>query len=88
MGTIKLNYVPVTQQIKKVAAAKDNLELSPAGSDDVGKNTLQITEKWKQHEREIQELVTQYMQVLNKNIQDTQDSVELLKKQDESIIKR
>ncbi|TYR78805.1 hypothetical protein FZC66_17395 [Priestia megaterium] len=85
MGVIKLNHEAVTSQLKKVSNAKGAVSFSALSASDIGKNTLDITQKWQQQEQEIQQLMTEYIQMLTKSIEDTQANVDLLKQQDEAM---
>lgn len=84
---IKLNYKAVTSEIKSVTSAKDSISFPEFSADEIGKNVLDITTKWKEQEVAISNLVTQYIQVLTKNLEDTQKNVDLLKEQDESMVR-
>ncbi|MEK1832162.1 DUF5344 family protein [Priestia megaterium] len=46
---------------------------------DLGKNSLDTTEKWEAREQEIQTLISTYIKALNKNVKDTKSNVDLLK---------
>ncbi|MBM7703047.1 DUF5344 family protein [Metabacillus iocasae] len=87
MSTIKLNYESVTSQLKQVTSAKETISLSSSGMNQLGQNHLAMTEKWKEQEQAIQQLVQQYVQAVTKNIEDTQANIDLLKKQDEAMIR-
>ncbi|MGG3567178.1 YwqI/YxiC family protein [Priestia megaterium] len=82
--TIKLDYADVIKKLEAVSTAIGNLSISKMP--DLGKNSLDTTEKWAAREEEIQTLISTYIKALNKNVKDTKSNVDLLKEQDESII--
>ncbi len=74
----------LSKSLKQSATA---IEIYPlAKCPDLGKNSLDTTEKWEAREEEIQTLISTYIKALNKNVKDTKSNVDLLKEQDESII--
>ncbi|MBU3569015.1 YwqI/YxiC family protein [Priestia aryabhattai] len=82
--TIKLDHADVIKKLEAVSTAIGNLSISKMP--DLGKSSLDTTEKWAAREEEIQTLVSTYIKALNKNVKDTKSNVDLLKEQDESII--
>lgn len=84
--TIKLNYESVMNELNALKAAKDNIVVKEMKS--VGDNRLEITEMMKNQEMEIQQLMTNYVQLLTKQIADTESNLKQLKAQDEMIARR
>lgn len=84
--TIKLNYESVMNELNALKAAKDNIVVKEMKS--VGDNRLEITEMMKNQEMEIQQLMTNYIQLLTKQIVDTESNLKQLKAQDEMMARR
>ncbi|WP_025909575.1 DUF5344 family protein [Priestia flexa] len=84
--TIKLNYESVMNELNALKAAKDNIVVKEMKS--VGDNCLEITEMMKNQEMEIQQLMTNYVQLLTKQIADTESNLKQLKAQDEMMARR
>ncbi|MBN8433025.1 YwqI/YxiC family protein [Priestia flexa] len=84
--TIKLNYESVMNELNALKAAKDNIVVKEMKS--VGDNHLEITEMMKNQEMEIQQLMTNYIQLLTKQIADTESNLKQLKAQDEMMARR
>lgn len=84
--TIKLNYESVMNELNALKAAKDNIVVKEMKS--VGDNRLEITDMMKNQEMEIQQLMTNYIQLLTKQIADTESNLKQLKAQDEMIARR
>ncbi|KSU86514.1 YwqI/YxiC family protein [Priestia flexa] len=84
--TIKLNYESVMNELNALKAAKDNIVVKEMKS--VGDNRLEITEMMKNQEMEIQQLMTNYVQLLTKQIADTESNLKQLKAQDEMMARR
>ncbi|WHX80064.1 DUF5344 family protein [Priestia flexa] len=84
--TIKLNYESVMNELNALKAAKDNIVVKEMKS--VGDNRLEITEMMKNQEMEIQQLMTNYIQLLTKQIADTESNLKQLKAQDEMMARR
>ncbi|MCG7313140.1 YwqI/YxiC family protein [Priestia flexa] len=84
--TIKLNYESVMNELNALKAAKDNIVVKEMKS--VGDNRLEITEMMKNQEMEIQQLMTNYIQLLTKQIADTESNLKQLKEQDEMMARR
>ncbi|TDB55434.1 DUF5344 family protein [Bacillus sp. CBEL-1] len=82
-NTIKLNYESVMNELNALKVAKDDIVVKEMKS--VGDNRLQITEMMKNQEMEIQQLMTNYIQLLTKQIADTESNLKQLKEQDEMI---
>ncbi|MEE6133281.1 DUF5344 family protein [Priestia sp. GS2] len=82
-NTIKLNYESVMNELNALKVAKDDIVVKEMKS--VGDNRLQITEMMKNQEMEIQQLMTNYIQLLTKQIEDTESNLKQLKEQDEMI---
>ncbi|WP_241475350.1 DUF5344 family protein [Priestia flexa] len=83
---IKLNYESVMNELNALKAAKDNIVVKEMKS--VGDNRLEITEMMKNQEMEIQQLMTNYIQLLTKQIADTESNLKQLKAQDEMMARR
>ncbi|MCA1202304.1 DUF5344 family protein [Priestia flexa] len=84
--TIKLNYESVMNELNALKAAKDNIVVKEMKS--VGDNRLETTEMMKNQEMEIQQLMTNYIQLLTKQIADTESNLKQLKAQDEMMARR
>ncbi|MGN8232570.1 DUF5344 family protein [Priestia flexa] len=84
--TIKLNYESVMNELNALKAAKDNIVVKEMKR--VGDNRLEITEMMKNQEMEIQQLMTNYVQLLTKQIADTESNLKQLKAQDEMMARR
>ncbi|AQX55538.1 DUF5344 family protein [Priestia flexa] len=84
--TIKLNYESVMNELNALKEAKDNIVVKEMKS--VGDNRLEITEMMKNQEMEIQQLMTNYVQLLTKQIADTESNLKQLKAQDEMMARR
>ncbi|OIK03630.1 hypothetical protein BIV59_22475 [Bacillus sp. MUM 13] len=83
---IKLKHDSVISQLSKTKTALEALTLnSPAKA---GSNTLDFTSHWKEREEQITELLKGYIAVVQKSIEDTKAGVDLLKHQDEAIIRK
>lgn len=86
MTQIKLNHAEMMKQLDEIKRALDALVLD--GPDDVGQNKLDFTEKWLEREEMIQQFVSQYVTIVQKNVEDTRVNLDSLKEQDEAIVHR
>lgn len=86
MTQIKLNHAEMIKQLDEIKRALDALVLD--GPDDVGQNKLDFTEKWLEREEMIQQFVSQYVTIVQKNVEDTRVNLDSLKEQDEAIVHR
>ncbi|AZV44295.1 YwqI/YxiC family protein [Peribacillus asahii] len=87
MQKIKLDYSEVIQQLNNVKQALSELHLPSPSETELGQNQLKFTKEWLQREENLQKMVIQYMQAVQKNVEDTHANVDILKKQDEAIVK-
>lgn len=87
MVVIKLQHTSVIQALNNVESALAEVTLPEPPVSSLGDNQLAFTKAWEAREQEIQELVNVYRQVVQKTIVDTKANVDLLKKQDESIVR-
>ncbi|MBD1379640.1 YwqI/YxiC family protein [Metabacillus arenae] len=85
MGTIKLNHGQVMQQLDDVKRALDTLNLPAPGA--LGQNKLNFTDGWLSREANLQKMVSEYMKVVQKNVEDTRSNVTSLKEQDEAVVR-
>ncbi|CAH0345749.1 YwqI/YxiC family protein [Bacillus sp. CECT 9360] len=88
METIKLRYDTVMKSLDQVQHALDSVNIPGPSSGALGQNKLEFTDKWLDREANIQKMVKQYMDVVYKNLEDTRANVELLKDQDEAMVKK
>ncbi|RID89382.1 hypothetical protein D1953_02115 [Peribacillus asahii] len=87
MQKIKLDYSEVIQQLNDVKKQLSELHLPSPSETKLGQNQLTFTKEWLQREENLQKMVIQYMQAVQKNVEDTHANVDILKKQDEAIVK-
>ncbi|MFB5282125.1 YwqI/YxiC family protein [Peribacillus sp. Hz7] len=87
MQNIKLDYSEVIQQLNDVKKKLSELHLPSPSETELGQNQLTFTKEWLQREENLQKMVIQYMQAVQKNVEDTHANVDILKKQDEAIVK-
>ena len=87
MVIIKLQHHTVIQALLEVERALADVKLAAPPVSSLGDNQLAFTTNWATREQEIQELLDAYQQVVRKTIDDTRANVDLLKKQDESIVR-
>ena len=85
MVTIKLDYQEVIKELREVQSALANVNIANPESSNLGKNKLDFTTIWLERERRIQQLIDQYVEVVEKNVEDTKANVRSLKEQDEAI---
>ncbi|MBM7691964.1 hypothetical protein JOC77_001374 [Peribacillus deserti] len=88
MQTIKLNFDAVMQQLDDIKHALGALNLPGPSAGSLGQNQLEFTATYLEREARIHKSMTEYIQVVQKNIEDTRANVELLKKQDEAIVNK
>ncbi|MDQ0217382.1 hypothetical protein ELQ35_07420 [Peribacillus cavernae] len=88
MGTIKLKYEEVMKTLEEVKNALDAVSMDSPAAGSLGQNSLDYTTKWLDREENIHKAVQQYMEVVKKNLEDTRANVELLKEQDEAMVKK
>jgi Family of unknown function (DUF5344) len=86
MTQIKLNHAEMMKQLDEIKRALNALVLE--GPDDVGQNKLDFTQKWQEREEMIHQFVSQYVTIVQKNVEDTRANVDSLKEQDEAIVHR
>jgi hypothetical protein len=86
MTQIKLNHAEMMKQLDEIKRALDALVLE--GPADVGQNKLDFTQKWQEREEMIHQFVSQYVTIVQKNVEDTRANVDSLKEQDEAIVNR
>jgi hypothetical protein len=86
MTQIKLNHAEMMKQLDEIKRALDALVLE--GPANVGQNKLDFTQKWQEREEMIHQFVSQYVTIVQKNVEDTRANVDSLKEQDEAIVNR
>ncbi|TDL77915.1 YwqI/YxiC family protein [Peribacillus frigoritolerans] len=86
MTQIKLNHAEMMKQLDEIKRALDALVLD--GPEDAGQNKLDFTVKWQEREEMIHQFVSQYVTIVQKNVEDTRANVDSLKEQDEAIVHR
>lgn len=85
MPEIKLQYNRVVGQLNNAKGALGNVTLDqPTDADG---NQLDITTKWSTREANIQTLVSEYIKGVQKNLEDTRANVDMLKDQDEAVVR-
>lgn len=85
MVEIKLNYEAVMKELNEVKAALQHVKIDPPQASTLGKNKLDFTTYWLEREARIHQLINEYVEVVEKNIEDTKANVHSLKEQDEAI---
>ncbi|MFD0049561.1 YwqI/YxiC family protein [Actinomycetes bacterium NPDC127524] len=83
---IKLKHDAVISQLSKTKTALEALTLNTPNK--AGSNTLDFTSHWLEREEEIAELVKGYIAIVQKSIEDTKAGVDLMKHQDEAMIRK
>lgn len=86
MTQIKLNHAEMMKQLDEIKRALDALVLE--GPDDVSQNKFDFTQKWQEREEMIHQFVSQYVTIVQKNVEDTRANADSLKEQDEAIVHR
>ncbi|QHZ45189.1 MULTISPECIES: YwqI/YxiC family protein [Bacillus] len=86
--TIKLNHAAVMKQLDQVKSALDSLSLKGPSAGDLGQNNLDFTKKWLEREGTIHDMIKQYKEAVDKNIEDTRSNVDSLKEQDQAIARK
>ena len=86
MTQIKLNHAEMMKQLDEIKRALDALVLDRP--EDAGQNKLDFIEKWQEREEMIHQFVSQYVTIVQKNVEDTRANVDSLKEQDEAIVHR
>ena len=85
MVEIKLNYDAVMKELNEVKAALANVTIVIPQSSNLGENQLDFTNYWLEREARIHQLINEYVEVVEKNVEDTKANVRSLKEQDEAI---
>ncbi|MBK5441500.1 MULTISPECIES: YwqI/YxiC family protein [Peribacillus] len=85
MATIKLNHPAVTKQVNQVKTALGTVTLGNLPADELGKNKLEFTSKWIDREANLEKVFERYIKIVQKNVEDTQANIDLLKEQDDAI---
>jgi len=85
MKEIKLKHAEVVKQLNTVKSKLEAVKLPGPAS--VGQNHLNYTTKWKEREEKIHQMVEQYVKIVEKNLEDTRANVDLLKEQDEAMVR-
>lgn len=85
MTMIKLRYEDVMQTLKDVEQTIKHLSLPD--NLDMGENVLDTTKEWKTSEADLGELLKTYITALEKSVDDTKANVDLLKEQDEAMVR-
>jgi len=87
MVVIKLKHNTVIQALLDVERALFDVKLSAPPVSSLGDNQMMFTHGWEQREGEIQDMFDTYQQVVKKTLDDTKANVDLLKEQDDSIVR-
>ncbi|MBU5465787.1 YwqI/YxiC family protein [Virgibacillus sp. MSJ-26] len=82
---IKLDYEHVISTLENAEQALPPLFLSNVYEGINGANKLEFIEQWLEREEGIRELLNQYIEIVEKNIEDTKANVKTIKEQDEAI---
>jgi hypothetical protein len=85
MVEIKLNYEAVMKELNEVKSALANVNIATPQSSNLGKNRMDFTTYWLEREARIHQLINEYVEVVEKNVEDTKVNVRSLKEQDEAI---
>jgi hypothetical protein len=85
MAEIKLNYETVMKELNEVKSALANVKITPPQASTLGENQLDFTKYWLERETRIHQLINEYVEIVEKNIEDTKANVRSLKEQDEAI---
>ncbi|MEC2077225.1 YwqI/YxiC family protein [Metabacillus fastidiosus] len=88
MTTIKLNYEEVTKKLNDIKKALDSLILEQPPGDLLKSNSLEFTKTWLEREKNLNSLFIQYASIVQKNVEDTYANINLLKEQDEAIVRK
>lgn len=82
---IKLDYDHVINTIEQAEDKLPPLFLTNVFKGITGQNELQFIESWLEREEGIRELLKLYVEIVEKNIEDTKANVKTIKDQDEAI---
>ncbi|PEJ37535.1 hypothetical protein CN689_01165 [Peribacillus butanolivorans] len=85
MATIKLNHPAVTKQVNQVKTALGTVTHGNLPADELGNNKLEFTSKWIDREANLEKVFERYIKIVQKNVEDTQANIDLLKEQDDAI---
>ncbi|XQY91806.1 YwqI/YxiC family protein [Metabacillus sp. HB246100] len=85
MVTIKLNYGTVVKEFNEAKSALQSINLRSPSSKEMGKNKLDYTRYFLEREAQIHQLLSEYVSIVEKNIDDTKVNVRSLKEQDEAV---
>jgi hypothetical protein len=88
MATIKLKHEIVMKTLDETKAALDFVILAEPSAGALGQNVLGYTKGWLEREKTIHLMVSQYVEIVRKNLEDTRANVDLLKEQDEAMVKK
>lgn len=82
---IKLNYDSVVSELDNVKQALGALSLPKVDGSAYGENKLNYTDQWLEREKGLDLTFSEYIEVVQKNIEDTISNVKTIKEQDEAI---
>ncbi|MBM7647491.1 hypothetical protein JOC78_000412 [Bacillus ectoiniformans] len=85
MAEIKLKHAAVIDQLNKVRSKLEAVVIPAPPS--VGANQMDYTSAWTEREEAIHQMVNQYKEIVSKNLEDTKANVDLLKDQDEAMVR-
>ncbi|WP_147534926.1 YwqI/YxiC family protein [Bacillus marasmi] len=85
MSTIQVKHDEVMKRLTKVKEALAALVLPNSNEQVLGNNKLDFTDQWKTREKTISSDIASYIEIVVKNIVDTQSNVNSIKQQDEAI---
>lgn len=82
---IKLNYASVVSELDNVKQALTALTMPKVDEEAYGQNKLNYTDQWLDREKGLDLTFSEYIEVVQKNIEDTISNVRTIKEQDEAI---
>ena len=85
MTDIQLRHGDVSDQIKKMESALQALNLPTFHAGDFGRNQTGFSAAFTAGEAMLEQIVSEYVQIVQKNLADTQANVDYMKSQDEAI---
>lgn len=85
MGTIQVKHNDIIKKLAKVNDALSALQFSNPNLQSLGNNSLDFTEQWKTREESIASDISNYINIVAKNIEDTRSNVDSIQQQDEAI---
>jgi len=87
MTTIRLEFEKVMKELSEIEKTLSTINISSPQLSHLGNNQLDFTKAWLEREIKIEQLLTEYIQVVQKNVEDTKANIRLLKEQDEANVR-